>query len=87
MEDFNVELNEWWELAKTWFKEEMQKNLTTHRKDEEAYRRQLSAFKKAFPIFIYCNPNNSKPSSPIQELEDVECIGVIKEKHEKKPRF
>jgi hypothetical protein len=65
----------------------MQKNLIAHRKNEEAYRKHLSTFKKAFLTFLYCSPNNSKPSSPIHELEDIECIGIIKEKHENEPRI
>jgi hypothetical protein len=31
MEDSNVEVHEWWELLEVQFKEEMYKNLTTHK--------------------------------------------------------
>ncbi len=60
----------------------MQKNLAAHKKDEETYKRHLSSFKKTFPTFIYRSPNNSKPFNPIEEVEDVECNGTTKEKHE-----
>jgi hypothetical protein len=35
MEDFSVELNEWWELAKVQFFLKMTKNLATHKKHED----------------------------------------------------
>lgn len=64
MENYNVELNEWWELVETNL-EEMQKNMVAHRKDEEACRIYLSTFKKVFPTFIYCNLDISKSSNII----------------------
>ncbi len=63
MEDSNVEPNKWWELAKTQFREELQKNLVAHRRNEEGYRRYLLAFKKAFLDFIYKSSNSLEPSS------------------------
>jgi hypothetical protein len=44
-----------------------------HRKDEGACRRYLSTFKKAFPTFVYHSPDSLKPSSLVQEVEDIEC--------------
>ncbi len=41
MEDSSVELNEWWELVEVQFKEEMIKNLTAHKKDENMYQWRL----------------------------------------------
>ncbi len=73
MENYNVELNEWWELVETEFKEEMQKNMVAHRKDEEACRRYLFAYKKVFPTFVYCSLDISKPSNIIQKVKDIEC--------------
>lgn len=61
----------------------MQKNLVAHRKDEETYKRHLSTFNEAFPTFIYHTPDSSEPFHPIQEVEDVECNGTTKDKHEK----
>jgi hypothetical protein len=48
MEDSNTKFNEWWEVAKVQFKEEMYKNLATHKKDEDMYRRHLSTLKRFF---------------------------------------
>jgi len=45
MEDSNVELDEWWELTEVQFKEKMYKNLIAHRKDENRYKKHLSAIK------------------------------------------
>jgi len=50
MEDSNTKLDEWWEVTKRQFKEKMYKNLATHRKDEDMYRRHLSTLKKIFQI-------------------------------------
>ncbi len=90
MDDSNVELNEWWELAK--FKEEMQRNLIAHIKDEDAYRRHLYAFKKTFLDDIYHNPNNSEPSSQRwRKLNAVEQPRINKQNNYKiegrRPRY
>ncbi len=71
--------HEWWELAKAWFQEKMQKILAAHRKDEVAYKKHLSSFKKDFPNFIYCCPNNIELSSLVHEVEEVEYSGVVKD--------
>jgi hypothetical protein len=59
MENSNVKPDEWWELVKVQFKEEIYKNLATHKKDEDRYKRHLFAFKKAFPNFKYNSPYSS----------------------------
>jgi hypothetical protein len=48
--DSNVERNEWRELAKAQFKEKMQKNLATLRKDEKGYKKHLSVSRRLFQI-------------------------------------
>jgi hypothetical protein len=53
--------------------------LVAHRRDEITYTIHLFAFKKAFPDFIYCNPNSSKLSNPMQDVEEDECNETIKE--------
>ncbi len=83
MDDVNVDPDEWWGLAKTQFQEEMQKNLVAHKRDEAAYNRRLFTFKKAFLNFIY---HSSKSSSPIEEVEEVDCNGAIKEKQLEEPQ-
>ncbi len=62
MEDSNVEPNEWWALAKTQFREELQKKLVAHKRNEKGYKRYLLAFKKVFLDFIYKSPNSLEPS-------------------------
>jgi hypothetical protein len=42
--------------------------------------------KKTFLDFIYHNPNDSKPSSPVQEVEEAKCNGVVKEKQLGEPQ-
>ncbi len=46
MEDSNATFDEWRELAEVQFKEKMYKNLATCRKDENRYKRHLSAIKE-----------------------------------------
>jgi hypothetical protein len=67
------------------FKKEMQKNLATHMRDEEGYKRHLSTFKKTFLDFMYRSPNNSKPFSPTKEEGEVKYNGSTQEKQEEKP--
>lgn len=57
-----------------------------HRRDEDTYKQHLSAFKKTFPDFIYQSPNSLEPSSSIQEVEEVDRNGIIKEKETKEPQ-
>jgi hypothetical protein len=54
-------------------------------RDEVAYRRHLFDFKKAFPNFIYCNPDSSKPFNVIPKVEEAKCIATFKEKQPEKP--
>jgi hypothetical protein len=63
----------------------MHKNLVAHIKDEATYKIHLFAFKKAFLDFIIHSPYNSKLSSPVQEVEEAECSGAIKEKQLEEP--
>jgi hypothetical protein len=79
MNDANVEFDEWWELVEFQFHKKMHKIFATHKRDEVAYRRHLFAFKKAFPNFIYRNLNNIGPSSLVQQEEEVEYNGAIKD--------
>jgi hypothetical protein len=57
----------------------MYKNLIAHRRDEVAYRRHLSTFKKTFPEFIYQSPYSLELSSLVEEVEEVKYSGVVKE--------
>jgi len=60
--------------------------LAAHRRDKATYRRHLSTFKKAFPNFIYCSSDSTKPFSPVLAMEEVECNGIIKDTHQEKPQ-
>jgi hypothetical protein len=50
MEDSNARMYEWWKLVEAQFKEEMQKNLVAHRRDEERYNFFCLLSKKPFQI-------------------------------------
>jgi hypothetical protein len=67
------------------FKKEMQKNLATHMRDEEGYKRHLSTFKKTFLDFMYRCLNNSKPFRPAKEVGEVKYSGTTQEKQEEEP--
>jgi hypothetical protein len=57
----------------------MHKNLATHKRDEVAYKRHLSTFKKAFPNFIYRSLNNIGLSSLEKKEDEVEYNGAVKD--------
>jgi hypothetical protein len=50
------------------------------------FTKDIFAFKKTFLDFIYHNRNNSKLFSPIQEVEEIECSGAVKEKQLGEPQ-
>jgi hypothetical protein len=41
MKDFDVEFEEWWEVAKEYFIKELEKNLAQHRGDEKNLKYKL----------------------------------------------
>jgi hypothetical protein len=41
MKDFEVEYEEWWEVAKEYFTKELEKNLAQHKVDEKIMRYKL----------------------------------------------
>ncbi len=63
----------------------MQKNLDTHKKDEEGYKRQFFAFKKKILDFMYKSLDSSKPFSSVHEAKEVECNGTSHEQQEEEP--
>jgi len=67
-------------------KKKCKKTLVAHRRDKATYRRHLSTFKKAFPNFIYCSSDSTKPFNPVFVVEEVECNGTIKDTHKEKPQ-
>jgi hypothetical protein len=64
----------------------MKKKLIANRKDEEAYKRHLFVFNKFFLAFICHSLDSSEPSNLVQEVEEVECSGVTKDKHVEEPQ-
>ncbi len=79
MKDFEVESEEWWEVAEVHFTKEMEKNLAQHRADEKIMRYKLEVYQKNFPNFISGSPtsievlgqdeNEARPSGTIHEEE------------------
>jgi peptide subunit release factor 1 (eRF1) len=59
MKDFKVEYEKWWEVAKEYFKKELEKNLVQHRVDEIIIRYTLEAYQKNIPNFICGNPTST----------------------------
>ncbi len=48
MKDFEVEFEEWWEVAEEYFTKESKKNLAYYRNDERILKYQLEVFQKNF---------------------------------------
>jgi len=59
MKDFEVELEEWWEVAKEHFAKELKKNLAQHKVDERILRYKLETYQNNFPNFIYGNSKST----------------------------
>jgi hypothetical protein len=67
-------------MAKMQFKEKMIKNLATHKKDEDRYRRHLSMFKNALSNFMYKDPYSLEPFNQVHEAkEEAQCSGIAQE--------
>jgi hypothetical protein len=60
MKDFEVEYEEWWEVAKEYFTKELEKNLTQHKANERILRYKLEAYQKNFLDFICDSPISTK---------------------------
>jgi hypothetical protein len=56
MKDFEVEFEEWWEVAEEYFTKELEENLAQHRADERIMKYKLEAYQKNFPNFICGSP-------------------------------
>jgi hypothetical protein len=52
VKDFEVESEEWWEVAEVYFTKEMEKNLAQHKADEKIMKYKLEAYQKKIPNFI-----------------------------------
>ncbi len=69
MKDFEVEYEEWWEVATEYFTKELEKNLAQHKVDEKIMRYKLEVQQKSFPNFVCGNPTSTKASNKDEEVE------------------
>jgi len=69
MKDFKVEYEEWWEVIKEYFINELEKNLVQHRADERIMRYKLEIDQKNFSDFVYGNLINTKALDKDEEVE------------------
>jgi hypothetical protein len=52
VKDFEVESEEWWEVAEVYFTKEMEKNLAQHKANEKTMKYKLEAYQKKISDFI-----------------------------------
>jgi hypothetical protein len=78
LKDFEVEYEEWWEVAEEYFMKELEKNLAHHRTNERILRYKLEAYQKNFPNFTCGNPISTEVSNQDEETE-AGPSGTIKE--------
>jgi hypothetical protein len=79
MKDFEVESEEWCEVAEVYFTKEMEKNLVQHKANEKIMRYKLEACQNNFLDFISSSPtsievsgqdeNEARPSGTTHEEE------------------
>ncbi len=58
MKDFEVEFEEWWEVAEEYFTKDLEKNLAQHITIEKILRYKLEAYQKKIPDFICGSPTS-----------------------------
>jgi hypothetical protein len=56
--DFEVEYEEWWEVAKEYFTKELEKNLAQHRINERIMKYKLEVYQKNFLDFVCGSPTS-----------------------------
>ncbi len=52
MKDYDVECQEWWEVAKEYFAKELEKNLAQHKVDERNFKYKLEIYKNKILEFV-----------------------------------
>jgi hypothetical protein len=52
MKDFEVEVEEWWEVAKEHFTKELENNLAQHKANERILKYKLEAYQRIFQILF-----------------------------------
>lgn len=69
MKDFDVESEEWWEVAQEYFAKELAKHLVQHRANEISMRYKLDVYQRNFIDFFYGSPTSTKTLSQNEENE------------------
>ncbi len=78
MKDFDVEFEEWWEVAKEYFIKELEKNLAQHRGDEKNLKYKLQIYQKNFLKLVCGSPTSTETSSQDEEAK-VRPSGIVQE--------
>ncbi len=65
MKDFEIESQEWWEVAKEYFTKELENNLAQHKANEKTLRYKLEVYLD----FIYGSLTSTKVSGQDEEIE------------------
>ncbi len=60
MKDCEAKYEEWWEVAKEYFKKKLEKNIAQHKVDKRILRYKLEVYQKNFPNFIYGSPTSTE---------------------------
>ncbi len=69
MKDYEVEFEEWWEVAKEYYTKELEKNLAQHRTNERIMKYKLEVYQKNFLDFVYGNATSIEASNKDEEVE------------------
>jgi len=69
MKDFDVEFEEWWEVAKEYFAKELAKNLVQHRANEKSLRYKLDVYQINFIDFVYGSLTSTETLGQNEENE------------------
>jgi hypothetical protein len=69
MKDYDVEFEEWWEVAKEYFSKELEKNLAHHRANERKYEYKLEVYQKTYLDFVCESPTSIEAFGQDEENE------------------
>jgi len=69
MKDFEVEYEEWWEVAKEYFTKELEKNLAQRKANERILKYKLEVYQTNFLDFVYGSRTSTKASDEDEEVK------------------
>ncbi len=69
MKDFNIEFEEWWEVAEEYFVKELEKILAQHKVDEKNLVYKLEVYQRNFPNFVCGSLTNIETLGQDEENE------------------